>query len=259
MQTLWGNLMKRLIPMLAVALTTTLFAPLSMAQSAQDNIKKTLEPKLQGGAKVESVSKTPIPGLYEVRVGGDVVYMDESGKYLLQGSLSDVVAGRNITKERTEQFQSEADKVLMPTLWSQASLKNAIKQVKGNGSRKLVLFEDPNCGYCKKMRHSLEGLNDVTVYTFVIPILSEDSAKKTRDLVCSADKSKAYDDWMLRGKAPVAAAKNCEDPTDAVMELSQKLKVRGTPAVFFADGSRAPGFMPAEQLEQRLGAVKAVY
>ncbi len=250
--------MKRFYSILVLTVMAACFGSSTWAQTAQENIKKALEPKLNG-LKMDGISKTQIPGLYEVRVGSDLVYMDESGKYMLQGNLMEVANNKNLTRDRNEQIQAEADKVMMPTLWSASALKNAVKLVKGNGNRKMVVFEDPNCGYCKKLRQSIENISDVTVYTFVIPILSEDSNKKTRDLWCSSDRQKAYDDWMLRGKTPATAAKSCEDVSTESLELSQKLKVRGTPAIFFADGTRVPGFLPPDLLEKRLAATKATF
>ena len=256
--TLRGIFMKRFSQVLISTIFSLGCVGSALAQTAQENIRKMLESKLNG-LKIEGITKTQVPSLYEVRIGGDLVYVDESGKYMLQGNLMDLANSKNLTRERTEQLQAEADKAMMPVLWSDATLKNAVKLVKGNGKRKMVVFEDPNCGYCKKLRQSIENISDVTVYTFVIPILSEDSSKKTRDLWCSADRQKAYDDWMLRGKIPVTAAKSCEDVTDESLELSQRLKVRGTPAIFFADGSRVPGFLPPDLLEKRLATAKAVF
>jgi thiol:disulfide interchange protein DsbC len=219
------------------------------AQSPEANIRKALEPKLAPGAKIESITRAPVAGLFEVRVNNDVVYMDGEGKFMISGSITDMAAGKNITQERLDKLNSDL-------VWSKDTLKHSFKLVNGNGKRQIVVFEDPHCGYCKKLRESFEKVKDVTVYTLLMPILSEDSAKKSRDVWCAADKQKAYDDWMLRGKTPAAAKEKCEDPNDEVLEIGQKLRVRGTPAIFFADGSRAPGFLPPEEIEKRLAAVK---
>jgi thiol:disulfide interchange protein DsbC len=233
--------------LLAAGLSTLAIA--AAAQTPEANIRAALQPKLAPGAKIESVTRTPINGLFEVRVNNDVVYMDGEGKFMITGSITDLGAGKNLTQERLEKLNSDL-------VWSKDTLKHSFKMVNGNGKRQIVVFEDPHCGYCKKLRESFEKVKDVTVYTLLMPILSEDSSKKSRDVWCSADKQKAYDDWMLRGKAPVAAKEKCDDPNDEVLEIGQKLRVRGTPAIFFADGSRAPGFLPPEEIEKRLAAVK---
>jgi thiol:disulfide interchange protein DsbC len=212
-------------------------------------IRAALQPKLAPGATIHSVLPAAVPGLYEVRVNNDVVYMDAQGKYMIAGSVTDMVANRNLTQERIDKLNAEL-------VWSKDTLKHSFKMVNGNGKRQLVVFEDPNCGYCKKLREGLENIKDLTVHTLLLPILAEDSSKKSRDVWCSADKLKAYDDWMLRGKEPAAAKEKCEDPNDEVMEIGQKLRVRGVPAIFFVDGSRAPGFLPAEEIEKRLAVIK---
>jgi thiol:disulfide interchange protein DsbC len=239
------------------ALAVGLFASsVVLAQTPEANIRKALATKIPPSAKIESVVKTPYSGLYEVRIGSDVLYTDEKAQYVFQGNVIDLASGRNFTRERSEQFQAELDKVFQPMLFSDETLKTAMKLVKGNGKRKMIVFEDPNCGYCKKLRQSLEEMTDITVYTVMIPILAEDSKKKAHDLWCAPDRQKAYDDWMLRGKLPVAAAKTCEDPQDKALELSQSLRVTGTPAIFLADGTRLPGYMSAPDLEKRLASVK---
>lgn len=219
------------------------------ASGAEAAIRAALQPKLAPGAKIESVVRAPVPGLYEVRVNNDVVYMDAEGKFMIAGAITDMAANRNLTQERLDKLNAEL-------VWSKDTLKHSFKMVNGNGKRQLVVFEDPNCGYCKKLREGLEKVKDITVHTLLLPILAEDSSKKSRDVWCAPDRAKAYDDWMLRGKAPAAAKEKCEDPNDEVMEIGQKLRVRGVPAIFFADGSRAPGFLPPEEIEKRLGTAK---
>jgi thiol:disulfide interchange protein DsbC len=232
---------------LAASLSALAFT--AAAQSPEAAIRAALQPKLAPGAKIESVTRTPINGLFEVRVNNDVVYMDGEGKFMITGSITDVGAGKNLTQERLDKLNADL-------VWSKDTLKHSFKMVNGNGKRQILVFEDPHCGYCKKLRESFEKVKDVTVYTLLMPILSEDSNKKSRDVWCSADRQKAYDDWMLRGKTPVAAKEKCDDPNDEVLEIGQKLRVRGTPAIFFADGSRAPGFLPPEEIEKRLATVK---
>lgn len=242
------------------ALVAAPTAPVAAPQPVADAIRKSLTPRLNGGATIDAVSTTAVPGLYEVRIAGtDVLYMDATGNFAVQGTLIDVRTGQNVTQERVAAFQAEAAKIMMPTLWAADTLTQAVKLVKGDGSRKMVVFEDPYCGYCKKLRESFEAMNNITVYTLMTTNLTPDSGKKARELWCAPDRIKAYDDWMVRGKAPAAANANCADPLSKVAELARKMGVGPVPAVFFADGTRSPGYMPAKDLEARLAALTPQY
>jgi len=198
--------------------------------------------------QVESVSRTPFNNLYEVVLGGRVLYTDDKASFIFIGSLLDVRGGpeKDLTRERMSQLTAQA---------LRKSTDNAIKRVRGNGKRVLYTFEDPNCGYCKELQKELVKLNDVTIYTFLWPILSPDSVEKSRAVWCSKDRAKAWDDLMSRGVAPQGGAK-CDAPLDKNIELAQRFGVRGTPAVFLADGSTIGGYVPAEKLEQALNALK---
>jgi thiol:disulfide interchange protein DsbC len=122
----------------------------------------------------------------------------------------------------------------------------------------IAVFEDPNCGYCKRFRKSLVEVKDLTVYTFMYPVLGDDSLKKVKNLWCTADRAKAWDDWMLEGKAPPAAGESCSTAAiDKVIELGKKYRVTGTPTIIFADGSRIPGAIDTKTLENKLAQVKA--
>jgi thiol:disulfide interchange protein DsbC len=224
-----------------------------------DNIRKLLAPKLSAGTKIEAIRPTGMTGLYEVQVGTDVVYVNENATFLFQGMLIDLDKGRDLTRERREILVAEVEATIMPTLWSADALKDAVKLVKGNGSRKVVVFEDPYCGYCKKLRQSFAEMNDITVYTFMVAALSADSANKARDLWCSSDRVKAYDDWMVRNKAPVAADKTCADPVKRVADLAKRLGVGPVPHVVFADGSKNLGYLASADLTKRLATTKATF
>ena len=187
-----------------------LVASLAYAQTQQEAaLKKLIEPRLGEGAKVESVTKTPYSGLYEVRVNGDVIYTDEKAQYLFMGSVVDLKTHQDLTKARVD----EINRVVFADL----PLDLAIKQVKGNGKRVIAIFEDPNCGYCKRFRKNLQGMDNVTVYTFLFNILAEDSAVKSRNVWCSMDRVKAWDDWMIAGKEAPAAPANCTSPHTRVL------------------------------------------
>jgi thiol:disulfide interchange protein DsbC len=233
----------------AVLLATGLLASCVDAQNASEaTIKKALEPRL-GGAKIESVRETPYSGLYEVRVAGDILYTDKKGDYLFIGHVYDTKTSTNLTRARVE----EINKIK----FSDLPLEMALKQVKGNGKRVIAVFEDPNCGYCKRLRQTtLKEIDNVTIYTFMYNILSEDSFTKSKNIWCASDRVKAWDDWMINGKVPPAAPAACESPNEKVVALGQKLKIQGTPAIFFTDGSRIPGAIDTKSLEAKLQSLK---
>lgn len=233
----------------AVLLATGLLASCVEAQNTTEaTIKKALEPRL-GGAKIESIRETPYSGLYEVRVAGDILYTDKKGDYLFIGHVYDTKTSTNLTRARIE----EVNKIK----FSELPLELALKQVKGNGKRVIAVFEDPNCGYCKRLRQTtLKEIDNVTIYTFMYNILSEDSFVKSKNIWCAADRVKAWDDWMINNKLPPTAPAGCESPNDQVVALGQKLRIQGTPAIFFTDGSRIPGAIDLKGLEAKLQSLK---
>ena len=196
--------------------------------------------------QVESVSKTPFSNLYEVVLGGRILYTDDKASFIFVGNLLDTRGGaeKDLTRERSAQIASQLLK---------KSTDNAIKRVRGNGKRVLYTFEDPNCGYCRELQKELVKLTDVTIYTFLWPILSADSVEKSKAVWCSKDRAKAWDDLMSRGVAPQAAAK-CDAPLEKNLDLAQRFGARGTPAVFLADGNTIGGLVAADKLEQALTA-----
>jgi len=217
------------------------------ASGQEATIRKNLAERLPTLPKIDEISKTPMNGLYEVRIGTDVVYTDAEGNFLIQGSLIDTRQKRNLTEERTEK--------LLAVPFDQLPLKNAFTQVRGNGKRKLVVFADPNCGYCKRFEKDLQKLENVTIHHVLYPILGEDSVSKSRHIWCAKDKAKTWNDWMLNGTLPPAA--KCESAAlDANVEFGKKYRITGTPTLFFADGSRVPGAVPMAQVEKLLNDIK---
>lgn len=198
------------------------------------------------GVPVESVTPTPFMGLYEIRIGNDLLYADPQVNFVMQGSLIDAESRTDITAQRLEALNRVA--------FSSLPLDLAIKQVKGDGSRKIAVFEDPNCGYCKQLHNTLKSMDNITVYTLLYPILSPDSTEKSRNIWCADNKEQVWKDWMLNKVTPPTA--NCEAPLEKLLALGQELNVTGTPAIFFADGSRVNGALPREALEQKLDSVK---
>jgi thiol:disulfide interchange protein DsbC len=223
-------------------LGATLMAGGAHAQGQEALIRKNLTERIPQLPKIEEVSRTPMPGLYEVRVeGAEIYYADAEGNFLLQGQLIDTRNRRNITEERVEKLTA-IDFAALP-------LKDAITLVRGNGKRKLAVFEDPNCGYCKRFERDLQKVDNVTVYLFLYPVLGPDSSDKARNIWCAKDKAKAWHDQMLRDQASPTA--QCD--TAAIqrnLELGRKHKITGTPTLIAADGTRVPGAINASQVEK---------
>jgi thiol:disulfide interchange protein DsbC len=234
---------------IAAVVLLGLVTTIASAQTArEETIKKLVESRLGDGAKVDSITKTPYSGLYEVRIGTDILYTDAKVDYLFIGRVIDTKTMQDRTRARVD----EISKIKFADL----PFDSALKMVKGNGKRVIAVFEDPNCGYCKRFRQTLGEMDNVTVYTFMYNILAEDSAVKSRNIWCSADRAKAWDEWMLNGKAPAAAPANCTAPNDKIFELGKKMKITGTPTIFFTDGTRIPGAVDLKALEGKLASLK---
>ena len=230
--------MKQTLRLLLVAGCLVGSALASAQEIASPALAAVVEKQL--GVKPQRIIKTPyLGGLYEVYAGGQLFYSDEKGSVFVFGSLVDGKTLRNITAEQQI--------ALLP-------LQDAIKRVNGNGGngkRTLITFEDPNCGYCKKLTKELVNLKNATVYTFLIPMLSEDSLVKSKKIWCSPDRLKAFDDLMLNGKAPTGPD-NCANPLERNSKLAQAMNITGTPAMFFPNGERVPGYMPVDKIDQML-------
>jgi thiol:disulfide interchange protein DsbC len=222
---------------------------IALGASAQEaTIRKNLSERIPQLPKIDEISKSPMPGLYEVRINGtDIVYTDAEGNFLIQGNLIDTKQRRNLTEERIEK--------LTAIDFSSLPLKDAFTIVRGEGKRKLAVFEDPNCGYCKRFEADLQKINNVTIHMFLLPILGKDSMEKSKNIWCAKDRAKAWTDWMLRDVMPAAASCDTAALTRNV-ELSKKYKITGTPTLVFADGSRVPGAISAAQLEKFLTDAK---
>jgi thiol:disulfide interchange protein DsbC len=240
--------MMKMMKIAAIAVLV-LSAATASAQTAQEaSIKKMVEARLGDGVKVDSITKTPYAGLYEVRIGADILYTDAKVKYLFVGRVLDAKTHKDFTKARVDEFNK--------IKFSDLPFDSALKTVKGNGKRVIAVFEDPNCGYCKRFRQTLNEMDNVTVYTFMYNILSEDSSVKSKNIWCSPDRAKAWDEWMLNGKAAATAPANCATPNEKIFELGRKMKITGTPTIFFTDGTRIPGAIDAKTLEEKLASLK---
>jgi len=239
--------MKRL-PGIAAFLASLLLAfPAAAQDPIAERIKVELKKKISE-ATVDTVRKVPYGGLYEVTVGGEIFYTDEKTTFLLLGSIVDTRTRENVTEARMRQVSRIPFDVL--------PLDSAIKIVRGNGSRRVAVFADPNCGYCKRFERDLLGVNDITVYLFLYPILAPDSLQKSRAVWCAPDRGKAWLDYMVRDMA-VPGDTTCATPIDKILEFGKSKRIQGTPTIFFEDGERVPGAMAMADFEKRLATAKA--
>ena len=232
------------------AVATTIALSCLGAQADEAALRKNLAERIPQMPKIEEVTKSAMPGLFELTVsGGDIMYTDAEGNFLIQGNLIDAKARRNLTEERINKL-SAVDFDTLPR-------KDAFSIVRGNGKRKIAVFEDPNCGYCKRFEKDLQKVDNVTISLYLYPILSADSTDKSRNVWCTKDKAKAWGDLMLRGQIPAQAAASCDTTALARnVEFGKKYRITGTPTLLFADGSRIPGAITAEQVEVQLAKIK---
>ncbi|MDT3705594.1 MAG: DsbC family protein [Thiobacillus sp.] len=227
--------------------TLVLAATLMFAATAQANenaIRKALTQQFPG-ANIASVQKTPYSGLFEVYLDGQLIYVDAQAQYVFAGDVIDLKSRANLTQARLNRLQA--------VKWETFPLNNALKTVKGKGERKLVLFSDVDCPYCRKFEAELAKVDNITVYTFLYPIegLHPKAVQTSKQIWCAPDRNKAWNDYISRGTVPDNDGK-CANPVEATIALGGKLKVSGTPTLFFANGVRVPGMVPAAQLERLL-------
>jgi len=235
------------IPALLAAFATVAFLGSPAFGQDVEKIKAELKKKM-GDAQIDSIRKVPYGGLNEVVVGGEIYYTDDKTSFLVAGPIIDLKTKENVTEARLRQVNA--------IKWDTLPFESAVRITRGNGSRKVAIFEDPNCGYCKRLERDLQGINDVTVYVFLYPILAADSMEKSKGVWCAADRGKAWLDIMLRETAPTGEAK-CATPIDQIMALGQAKRITGTPTIIFENGERVPGAVPAAEFEKRLTAKAA--
>jgi len=232
------------IPTVAILICALAFSPLASAQ--EDVIRKNLPIRLPQFKQIDEVRKSEVPGLYEVRVDGtEIYYTDAKADFLIEGSLIDTRNKRNLTEERVEK--------LTAIKFESLPLKDAFTVVRGNGERKMAVFEDPNCGYCKRFERDLQKVDNVTIYMFLYPILGADSVEKSKAIWCAKDRGTAWLDWMLREQLAGSASGGCDATAlSRNVELGRKYKINGTPTMLFTNGSRVPGAVDNKKVEQLL-------
>ena len=232
-----------------ISTVLALICTLALSQAAwaqEDVIRKNLPARLPQFKQIDEVRKSEIPGLYEVRVdGSEIYYTDAKADYLIEGSLIDTRNKRNLTEERVEK--------LTAVKFDSLPLKDAFTLVRGNGERKMAVFEDPNCGYCKRFERDMQKVDNVTIYMFLYPILGANSVEKSKAIWCAKDRGTAWLDWMLRDQAVSSTAGGCDATAlSRNVELGRKYKINGTPTLLFTNGSRVPGAVDAKKVEQML-------
>lgn len=224
-----------------LASTTLLFSIPVFADQTVDTIKQKMQKQFE--MQIESVTKTPYGGLYEVVTDDTILYTDDKASFVLAGSLVDTQTLEDVTAERM--------KKLSAVNFSAFPLDKAIQWKTGTGANTIVTFEDPNCGYCRRLYKELKAIPDTTVYTFMLPILSADSRQKVTNIWCSKNRYETWDAWMSKGVVPPSMTK-CDEPTAEVLALGRKMQVRGTPVILFANGERFNGFVSGETLKKAL-------
>ena len=235
--------MQRTLQTLLLALLTTL-ALGALAQEA--TIRKNIATRLPQLKAIDEVRKTDLPGIFELRVNGtEIYYTDAQANYLIDGNLIDTRNRRNLTDERVEK--------LTAIKFESLPLKDAFTIVRGTGERKMAVFEDPNCGYCKRFERDLQKVDNVTIYLFLYPILGADSTEKSKAIWCAKDRVLAWQDWMLRDQTASSASPTCDTGALARnVEIGRKYKITGTPTLLFTNGARVPGAVDSKKVEQML-------
>jgi thiol:disulfide interchange protein DsbC len=219
------------------ALSTAAAVPTASATGEMGNRLQALYPSTRFGA----INPTPWPGVFEVVMGANLAYVDESGQYFLFGHLYDMKSQRDLTAERKDSI-STIDFDALP-------LSDAMKEVRGNGSRVLAIFSDPDCPYCQKLESDIRDLTNVTIYTFLMPLVSLHPAahSKAVSIWCASDRTAAWHAMMRRGEAVPQA--ECPHPVDRNVALGERLGINGTPTLIALDGRMLPGAASKEQIE----------
>lgn len=232
----------------AIAVAVALLAGSAQAQQ-EAVIRKALSERLPQLPKIDEINRTPMPGIWEVRYGGtELLYSDDKGEHIfVNGSLVE-------TKTRTDLTEQRLDRMLGVS-WDKLPLADALVIKQGTGARKLAVFVDPNCGYCKRFERDVANLKDVTVYTFLLPILGPDSTNKSRDIWCAKDGVKVWRAWMLDNAQPPKSIGGCDfKALERNVAFARQYRINGTPATFFEDGTRKPGAIPGDLIEKLLVA-----
>ena len=233
---------------LRIFLTLIVFSLGSFAfaqgQSTEAQIQKRLQERIPEIGRIDEVRKTSMPGLYEIRVDGtELFYSDAKGDFLIRGELFDTKKRANLTQQRAN--------TIMAIDWKELPLKDAFIIRKGKGQQQMAVFEDPNCGFCKRLEKELQALDNVTIHIFLYPVLGADSVRKSQAIWCAKDRSLAWENWMQQSKEPESST--CDTSAiDRNLEFGRKQKITGTPTLIMANGTRIPGYVTQKQIEEAL-------
>lgn len=238
--------MQMFIKRISVALLFLGIAGSAMALN-EKQIRTEIQKKMGSAFNIRNVTPSAIPGLFEVQVNNEIFYTDSNAKYLIQGEMVELATGNNLTAKRVEDIGR--------IKWSDLPQAQSFKVVRGNGSREMAVFSDPNCGYCKRLEKTLLQLDNVTIYNYLIPILSADSALKSKQIWCASDQQKVWNDWMLNNTSP-SGKSDCSNPMDKNLALAKTYGINGTPTIFFMDGSRFPGAVQLADIEKKFASLK---
>jgi thiol:disulfide interchange protein DsbC len=228
-----------------------LLTSVSLGVCAQEAaIRKNLAKRLPEFKNIDEVVKLPMPGMYEVRINGtQIYYTDAQGDFLMQGNLVNTKSLRNLTKDKLDKVTA--------VKFEELPKKDSFTIVRGNGKRKIAVFEDPNCGYCKRFEKDFAEIDNVTVSVYLYPILGPDSKEKSKKIWCAKDREAAWHDWMMNQVASTGGIMPCDTTAlDRNLDYGQRYRIEGTPTLFFSDGRRVPGAVDAKQVEKLLTEVR---
>ena len=240
--------MKRIVNLPASVVVLWFGLAIAPARADEAQIREALRTRLPPTMVIESVRRAPVAGLYEVLLDGEIVYVDEKAEHFFSGSIFDIrsLPPRNLTEARAREMVARI-------LGDARDL--AIKRVKGDGARVLFTFEDPNCGYCKALHREVGRLDNVTLYTFLLPLLSDDSVQKAHAVWCAKDRARAWDELLAKDVRP-AEGSACAHPLERIAALARRLQVTSTPSIFLGDGTPLGGYRSASDLEKAFSAAR---
>ena len=235
--------------MIRIALGAMILLAASAAGADESAVRRMVQDKLRGSGAVESVQKMPWGGLYEVVARGpdgpQIYYVDGDARVIIAGQAIDAKTGRNLTEERQRKLSA--------VRWSSLPLDQAITTVHGTGRRKIAVFSDPNCPFCKQFEKDLARLDDITVHILLYPVIKPESVPLTKSVWCSRDRAGAWNDLMLRDIQPTAKP-DCDTPVEKLVALGRKLGANSTPTWFLENGERYQGALPLAEVTRLLDA-----
>ncbi|TAK90803.1 MAG: DsbC family protein [Burkholderiaceae bacterium] len=243
-----SKLCKTFLLLAALSLSGLAFAqwangarPAAPAPTTEQQLLQGLQARFGKDMHIDNLRKTEHMDLYEFRVNGRMGYTDANLRYIFLGNLIDGATMNSLTDAR----MAELDRIP----FDQLPLQLAVKTVRGNGKRKLAIFEDPNCGYCKLFQKEIRSVDNITIYSFIYPILAPDSVTKARRILCSANPSQAWQDWMVYGRMAEGKG-DCKTNIEQIAKFGQDNNISSTPTFFVASGERFSGALEVEKLEQ---------